>query len=81
MIILLKLKNFGLHLRYFFNFMTFATDSTISAFLLFSNLTKTLFFENFLKLLTTSNTEKPLPYPQFNMIDLFVFDTLNKTFR
>jgi len=61
--------------------MTFATDSTISAFLLFSNLTKTLFFENFLKLLTTSNTEKPLPYPQFNMIDLFVFDTLNKTFR
>jgi len=75
------LKNFGLHLRYFFNFATFATDSTISAFLLFSNLTKTLFFENFLKLLTTSSTEKPLPYPQFNMTDLLFFDTLNKTFR
>jgi hypothetical protein len=40
----------------------------ISAFLLLSNLIATLFFENFLKLLTTSKTEKPLPYPQFKTV-------------
>ena len=65
----------------FFNFFVLAITFTISPLLLFLKFIFILFLENFLNSFITSKTDKPLPYPQFNVSDLFeafIFDKVLK---
>ena len=73
--ICVKLLYWGFQLVNLINFLGLDIDIIISLFLLLPTLYSILFDDKKLNFFKIFNTEKPLPYPQLNVVKIFFFKT------